>query len=175
MTKYHIISIHKLTRIGINGNVLYWIKSYLSNRKQCIHINSSYSNFQDVVSGIPQRSIIGTLLLLIYINDIPSIIKPPLSISLFADDAKISCTSSAEMQKLQSGLDAISEWMHTWKLELARPNCYIMIIATFITPPYYTMDKYMLSICSHYKYMGIKISNDLSLQVLNSMSHNTHM
>ena len=75
----------------------------------------SYSNFQDVVSGVTQWYFIGSLLFLIYINDLSSIIKP-LYISLFADDAKIirTSTSLVEIQKLQAVIDTISEWMNTY-------------------------------------------------------------
>ena len=83
--------IYKLNSIAIHYNILSWITSSLSNRKQCVQINSYYSKFHHAVSGVPQGYVIGPLLFLIYINNLPSIIKHHLSICLFANDSKISC------------------------------------------------------------------------------------
>ena len=116
---------------------------------------------------------------MIYVNYLPSIIKPPLSISLFVDDTKISCTSTslAEIQKLQSGLDAISQWMNTWKLELALPNCSDIRIFKSIkhhTALWYKL--YILSMCYNYKDMGIPISNNLSFNLhINNICNRTYL
>ena len=65
------------------------VKSYLLDRKQRVKINDSFSNFPPFISGVPRGSVIGQLLFLIYINDLPNIIKPPIFASHFADDAFI--------------------------------------------------------------------------------------
>ena len=75
----------KLSKYGITGNVLEWLTSYLSNRFQRVKINTIFSEYLTISSGVPQGSVLGPLLFLIYINDLPAI-----NSSLFTDDAKVS-------------------------------------------------------------------------------------
>ena len=79
--------LYKLKAMGISGNLWLWFKSYLLNRQQCVKINNNYSHLLPVLSGVPQGSILGPLLFLIYVNDIPDCISNSL-LYLFADDTK---------------------------------------------------------------------------------------
>ena len=114
---WHYGLLHKLKRIGINGSLLKLIESYLKNRSQRVVLNSSFSEFLTIISGVPQGSILGPLLFLIYLNDIVDNISCP--ISLFADD-----TSLLELEKswnqvennLNLNLGRLESWANKWKL-----------------------------------------------------------
>ena len=89
-TVSHNILIQKLRHYGLRGVVGDWLKNYLSNRKQFVQYDNVTSNMQDIVSGVPQGSILGPLLFLLYINDIPNAMSSNRAkIKLFADDTTI--------------------------------------------------------------------------------------
>ena len=85
----HKLLLHELFNIGIQGDVLKWIKSYLFNRIQSVKIDNNMSKPQKVISGVPQSSVLGPILFIIYINDLPDCVEKPSYTCLFADDAKI--------------------------------------------------------------------------------------
>ena len=84
----HEILLLKLEHYGIRGSILQWFKSYLWNRKQYVYLNGSTSSLRNITCGVPQRSVMGPLLFLLYINDLPNISKI-LNFYLFADDTNI--------------------------------------------------------------------------------------
>ena len=77
----------KLRGYGIEGRILTWIEAFLTDRRQRVVVNDSRSSWADVTSGIPQGSVLGPMLFIIYINDMPTSVLS--SIYLFADDAKV--------------------------------------------------------------------------------------
>ena len=88
-TVCHNKLLFKLDKIGIRGNLLSWIAAYLTNRKKSVIVNGVVSEIADVVSGVPQGSVLGPLLFLIYINDLTYELPSGIKVKLFADDCKI--------------------------------------------------------------------------------------
>ena len=91
----HLRLLLKLKSYGIGGNLLSWINSFLTGRLQRVTLNSVYSEWSSVVSGIPQGSVFGPVLFLLYVNDISSIVNSHLL--LFADDIKLYRSIKSEM------------------------------------------------------------------------------
>ena len=87
-TVNHEILLKKLEHYGIRGVALDWFNSYLSNRKQYVYLNGESSQLENITCGVPQGSVLGHLLFLIYINDLPNI-SEVLQFYLFADDTNI--------------------------------------------------------------------------------------
>ena len=74
----------KLEHYGIDSKILLWITNFLNNCKQCVVVDGRFSNFADVESGVPQRTVLGSLLFLLHINNLPSCVNS--KVRLFADD-----------------------------------------------------------------------------------------
>ena len=107
----------KLWHIGITGDLWYWFRAYLTNRKQYVYINNYHSSLLPVISGVPQGSILGTQLFLVFINDLPDCVLNS-TMLLFADDAKCSLTisSQSDCSLLHYDLDVLTVWSKHWNL-----------------------------------------------------------
>jgi len=79
----------KLTSFGFKGKLLHWIAAFLHGRTQSVRVGTYYSDPCDVISGVPQRSVLEPLLFLLFINDIVTIFSRDVTVTLFADDVKI--------------------------------------------------------------------------------------
>ncbi|KAK3102286.1 hypothetical protein FSP39_010211 [Pinctada imbricata] len=109
--------IHKMQAYGIGEQMCIWINNFLSNRKQRVHLNGKYSRWHEVTSGIPQGTVIGPILFVLFINDLPECVE---SISsLFADDTKLYSSIKEEIDRsvLQNDLDNLFEWSTKWLLK----------------------------------------------------------
>ena len=106
----------KLVAHGIDGNVLKWIEDWLTNRKQRVVLNGCFSDWSDVISGVPQGSVLGPLLFIIYINDIDDCVVG--KILKFTYDTKIYHTvySDGEVSVLQSDLRNLVQWSKDWQM-----------------------------------------------------------
>ena len=96
-TVNHDIIIQKLHCYGITGDELKFLRSYLSNRKQCCSVNGRVSDNEDIACGVPQGSILGPLLFIIYMNDLPNFVKDS-NISMYADDTGLSSKISNALE-----------------------------------------------------------------------------
>ena len=118
---WHDGLIFKLKLNGITGNLLQWFESYLTNRQQCVRIGSNVSSLRTIEAGVPQGSVLGPLLFLIFINDLVTKIEFS-NIRLFADDTCI-FLSGENMDdvatKLNNDLKNIEEWSQNWLVEFS--------------------------------------------------------
>ena len=107
--------IYKLDRAGINKQTRNWIKSFLSGRSQKVVIDGEESKSVPVTSGVPQGSVLGPILFLIFIDDMPEYTKHS-QIRLFADDTIVYLTVSAtnDCEKLQDDLKRLEKWEEDW-------------------------------------------------------------
>jgi ribonuclease P/MRP protein subunit RPP40 len=103
-----------------------WIETFLKNRKQRIVQGKVVSSWADILSGVPQSSVLGPLLFVIYINDLPKRIKS--LTKLYADDTKIlSVINSEECRgKIQADLDNAFKWTQEWLLKFSIDKCLVM-------------------------------------------------
>ena len=107
--------VNKLKNFGISGTLLNWFEDYLSNRHQRVTMLGKTSHPLPVLSGIPQGSILGPLLFLLYVNDLPQATSSS-SIAMYADDTKCYRTvrTLQDAQYLQNDLDGVNEWCQEW-------------------------------------------------------------
>ena len=148
--------------MGISGTLWLWFKSYLFNRQQCVKINNKYSYLLPVLSGIPQGSILGSLLFLVYVNDIPDYITNSL-LYLFADDTKCLKTISdlADSTKLQDDIDSLNHWSEKWSL-LFNNTKVVQISFKSHLPTSYTIGTSSITKVESHKDLGITLSSNLS-------------
>ena len=112
----HQCLLRKIEGYGIRGEILGWIKAFLSDRTQQVIVNGESSQCKDVTSGIPQGSVLGPLLFIIFINDLPTQVKS--DIFLFADDTKVFRTikSADDQETLQDDINIMLNWANKWQL-----------------------------------------------------------
>ena len=122
-TLSHSKMILKLESYGIRGNILHWIKDFLTNRTQEVVINQIHSSTQKVLSGVPQGSVLGPILFLIFINDSPDLAET--TVRLFADDAKTYSTINTDndVENLQRTTNKFYDWSIKWDMDFNEKKC----------------------------------------------------
>jgi len=161
---HHGRLLQKLSHYGIRGETNAWIKAFLGNRTQRVVVDGSVSCSAPVVSGVPQGSVLGPLLFLLYINDLPASVQS--SVRLFADDCVIyrEIRSSADTAQFQHDLDRLVLWEQKWKMSFNISKCHIMHLCRSKKPIYttYTLNNHPLSVVSQATYLGVEVTSNLS-------------
>jgi hypothetical protein len=117
---------NKLRSHGIGGDILNWIVNWLSNRRQRVCIEGDYSDWADVTSGVPQGSVLGPILFIIYINDLDSNLIS--KVDKFADDSKLgkSLSSQDDVECLRKDLTNLEKWSNDWQMKFNADKCSVM-------------------------------------------------
>jgi hypothetical protein len=136
-TPKHIVSI--LEAHGISGKVLQWVRNFLTNRTQQVAVNGVKSSPADVTSGIPQGSVLGPVLFVLYINDLPRHVQS--YAELFADDTKVFNRSDCAEGRnaLQQDLDSLHRWSTDWQLRFHPQKCSVLRVGNPRDSTVYTM------------------------------------
>ena len=162
-TVNHRILVKILKSYGINTETVAWLENFLSNRYQQVCLGSSVSSPLQVLSGVPQGSVIGPLLFLIFINNITDSVdslRTNVNISMFADDTKLYSTVPSDMQ---SAIYGMTDWVNDYRLKLANHKCFMLNISKpSVTndSQFYIADTIVES-KTFMKDLGVFISHDL--------------
>ena len=158
---WHPGLLHKLKKTGICGKLLSLFESYLSNRQQYVVIQGHRSNLKPIKAGVPQGSVLGPLLFLIFINDIHLGISS--DIKLYADDTSLfrivrKGNMTSAIDDLNRDLDRINKWCEDWLLELNKDRTVVLFVSRKFSPtpllPIY-MGNTLLSVVDSHKHLGV--------------------
>ena len=116
--------IAKLGAYGFDTKALYYIKSYLDNRKQRVRVNRNFSSWQEIIAGVPQGSILGPLLFNIFVNDLFLFVSSS-NLSNYADDNTF-YTSGYNLKVLLNDLNKVTEWFLENYMVLNAGKCHLM-------------------------------------------------
>lgn len=162
----HTILLAKLERIGIRGTALSWLSNYLKNRQQFVKYNGCNSNLLSISTGVPQGSILGPILFLIYINDLCNV-SNILKFILFADDTNIFC-SGKNINNLcslvEKELFKVNEWFKLNKLSLnvSKTNFIIFSRKSISNNVSLSINSYPLTRVYSTKFLGVIIDSNLN-------------
>ena len=144
--------------------VLEWIKDFLTNRTQKVVLNNVTSSSVDVLSGVPQGSVLGSLLFLLYINDLPSSVSS--NVKLYADDTLVYriIHTPEDIATLQRDLDILSKWAKKWLMSFNLFKYMHLTITrkTHPLPSRYSICDSVIEQSNSAKYLGVTITNNLS-------------
>ena len=160
---WHAGLLLKLQSAGVTGKVLAWFKSYLSDRRQRVVIPGAPSDWSYIRAGVPQGSILGPLLFLVYINDI--VIDIGSNIRLFVDDTSLYIIVDDRVTAagcLNTDLQRISRWASLWLVSFNPTKAEAFLASRKLNrnhPPIYMQNQQITEVESH-KHLGIYFSND---------------
>ena len=162
----------KVKALGITGRVHAWITDFLKDRTQIVSVNGEASSVGKVTSGIPQGSVLGPLLFVAYINDLPRHANN--EVRIFADDTKLFSKSDnkEDRESLQDDLDRLCEWSDTWLLRFHPQKCCVMRLGNNPEEHCYTMktttenstQRHVLAESDAEKDLGVIIDKKLTFQ-----------
>ena len=152
----------KIRAHGISNEIFNWVSSWLTNRKQRVVLNGSCSSWTNVTSGVPQGSVLGPLLFIIFINDIDAAIDTiHCALFKFADDTKgVRCVNSeADALKLQQDLDNLFSWSTEWQMLFNLDKCHVLHLGNNNLRHEYNINGHKLLAVEEEKDLGVYITS----------------
>ena len=159
--------LRKLQGYGINGKLLAWIQDFLQGRQQRVIYNDEASEWTHVMSGVPQGSVLGPTLFILYVMDIPEVIGS--NVDMFADDTKIYrvVRNDSDAELLQKDINNLVEWSNKWMMKFNVSKCKHMRISRNSQDPEYFMDGgnglQRLESIDKEKDLGVYVSNNMKV------------
>ena len=152
--------LHKLEAYGIKGRLLQWTGNFLSKRKMQVVVDGETSSEADVISGVPQGTVLGPILFLVLINDLPE--RTRSTVRLFADDCLLYriIRNIRDHQILQEDLKNLELWAKEWGMQFNAKKCYVLSISRK-SSYYYQLNDTILQDVKSNPYLGLNISSDL--------------
>ena len=156
--------IEKLKGFGLHSKLTKWIGNFLQKRQMRVRVRGSFSKWVEMISGVPQGSVLGPLLFLLYVNDLPSWIQN--SMKMFADDTKIwrKIEKDDDSNFLQSDLHSMDRWSDKWQLKFNPDKCKVMHIGHKCNTSYEMLDNGVvkrLEEVTEEKDLGVYVTSDL--------------
>ena len=156
----------KLEHLGVRDSLLAWIRSFLIGRNQKVLVDGVSSDPKPVLSGVPQGTVLGPLLFLVYINDISDGLSKGSQINLFADDGLLYRTINniKDSEALQTDLNLLQKWEKEWKMEFHPQKCQLLRVSNKQNKILYNYKIHNIPIIetSSAKYLGVLIDSNLS-------------
>lgn len=153
----------KLEHYGVRGCLLLWIRDFLVKRRYRVRVNGSLSGQHCVGSGVPQGSVLGPLLFLVYISDLAADIKT--NIVFFADDTKFFGNPLQQYDELRHDLAAIERWTETWMLPLSGQKCCVLYIGAANPRHQYQLNNQQLTGVNKQRDLGVMVASDLKWEI----------
>jgi len=153
----------KVRDMGIGGEVAQWIENWLEGRKQRVVLNGCSSDWVDVTSGVPQGSILGPILFVIYINDLDEGIKN--KIWKFADDTKLmgKSTEPKGVEEIREDLQRLCRWAEKWQMAFNIDKCKVMHIGKKNRGAKYVMGSEEIKEVGEEKDLGVTVCKNLKV------------
>ena len=156
--------IMKMRQYGIQSDILQWCKSFLTNRQQKVVVNGQHSQWASVMSGVPQGSVLGPLMFVIFINDLPDVVES--CVKLFADDVKLfrRTRTTEDKDKLQTDLDNLEDWADKWKMRFNPQKCQVLKLGQQPepTPITYKLSGHDLETVTSIRDLGVQVNSRLN-------------
>ena len=155
--------LHKLRFYGIRGSLLSWMSDFLTNREQRVVIQGKSSKSVHVDSGVPQGTVLGPLLFLCYINNLPDGLTS--KVCLFADDCLLfrPINNNSDCLALQKDLHKLSGWEKKWQMNFKPEKCNVIRFTRKRSPLIhnYSLSGHTLKETNQHKYLGVTLSADM--------------